>query len=923
MSFNPENYFLKRMGNCNFKIHYKNFTFVKPETMFGRGKDCDFILKNMRCSLNHCKITFENGKMFIEDFSSAGTFVNNEKIIRKKIELFDGAIVGMGADPNRSDHVDKTNFYIYKVQKVEAPISLDSSDEDEAEQADQIPISNTKAKIDENENLEMPNFENVNEIIANIPMESLQGFKSIAKDSDNDVILCDSDDTVCLENDENLEDLTRKIDEHLTAHEKNKTVDASSTSNQVDGQVPVASVTTVPIKMENDTSSSNQRILSLCQKFNRLEKSKNTDAGPSMTVPARVPSPVDIQSEWISSAFTSNSGIPNDILGKNLDMNAADSASLQPEKSASTLQSSEVESPPPEPPIFTPGPSSFQLFPMNLDEGTGLRPSGLDLVGEAQTQAETQNSTKKSSNLPQNSSNTPQKLSIQTQSSSSLPQVSSIPSQNPSISSQTPSTPARRFSNLALRKKVLQPASSFTAPTQIPLNSSPISSTSNLSSPTLSTVSSENLPIISKSTSSALPTSDEQLKNATPDEIKSKVNFLRHYGMQTKKLIDIPENPMSLTSDLLDEVENPKEAPAIMWKQGVAMIKTVKKPRKKRGRPKKSEEAKNDSKNQNSPPKPVAVRNFAAKSTKSSRIIPTADSNSSSDYKSAQSGDSEAENYEQKSKRRKLSSDADESSEPKSENQKIWDTMCGSASMKPDQKLEQISSKNHQNLDIKAASKPRILHKFPDSDDSDKDKNKEPKAAPKQVASKPRKIQKRRESIINMNTPNVQKYLSKIPKEQLARYLDMRRRPSLNAARVGSSDNQPQSPKSPSTSKSGPNDKQKFPESPKTSTFNDKFKYQGLVDNSPKSATPTTPKIPMKKRRQSVFQEQAQLIPENLTPNERSNAMRRWNQNTTKLIDIPIEDPNRKRRGRPRLNEDGKIKMLVEKSKAERRGSEN
>ena len=88
------------------------------------------------------------------------------------------------------------------------------------------------------------------------------------------------------------------------------------------------------------------------------------------------------------------------------------------------------------------------------------------------------------------------------------------------------------------------------------------------------------------------------------------------------------------------------------------------------------------------------------------------------------------------------------------------------------------------------------------------------------------------------------------------------------------------------------------------------------------SSSPTTssgsPKpIPKMKRRQSVFEEQAQIISENLTLTERTNAMRRWNQKTSKLIeDVPTVDPAQKRRkGRPRLSEDEKIKRLIEKKK--------
>lgn len=148
MSFNPQNYYLKRVGDCDFKIHYRNVSFNKKTTTFGRLRESDVILKNVRCSLNHCKIEFEDGRMFLEDVgSSAGTFVDNVLVHKRRVELFENTIIGMGADPNRPDHVNKVNFYIYKVVKVEPAIELSDDDDDDdfkKEPFSDIPISSPR-----------------------------------------------------------------------------------------------------------------------------------------------------------------------------------------------------------------------------------------------------------------------------------------------------------------------------------------------------------------------------------------------------------------------------------------------------------------------------------------------------------------------------------------------------------------------------------------------------------------------------------------------------------------------------------------------------------------------------------------------------------------------------------------------------------
>ncbi|HLD90522.1 MAG TPA: FHA domain-containing protein [Patescibacteria group bacterium] len=67
-------------------------------------------------SHEHCKITVEDGKVFLEDFSSSnGTFINNRKIF--KAELIEGDMLRIGnqemivsASPNSSELIKYPNF---------------------------------------------------------------------------------------------------------------------------------------------------------------------------------------------------------------------------------------------------------------------------------------------------------------------------------------------------------------------------------------------------------------------------------------------------------------------------------------------------------------------------------------------------------------------------------------------------------------------------------------------------------------------------------------------------------------------------------------------------------------------------------------------------------------------------------------------
>ncbi|CAG9812316.1 unnamed protein product [Chironomus riparius] len=939
MSFNPENFFLKRIGNCDFKVHYKNYTFLKAETKFGRGKDCDVVLKNMRCSLNHCKITFENGKLFIEDSSSAGTFVNNEKIRNKKVELFDGTIVGMGADPSRQDHVDKTNFYIYKVQKVEPPINLDSSD-DEAEDAEKIPISSSNSKTDENLNVENINQIRSNQVAAPKKMTEIKTIKV------GDIK--ESNETICLENDENSEDLTQKIHEHLTANERLKLEALDSSSKLIENDCQGPSQT--HIKIEADIEMSTQKLMRLNNIFSAKSQETNHEKPQAKPYSADLNSS-DNNTKEISPSSGSNVSAASTVV--------VSSAGLQPEwissafidtsRSALDLIPEENSQTPPEPPIFAPGLSNFQLFPTHLTEVTSFK-----TLAQASDRQENQPI---------------QPLSI-SENPNYLPSPSQL-SETSTTVAPSPSTSGMKFSNLALRKKKQPSTSSSTTSAPTFLNYSPISSASNISSATLSTISSHKLQTFSRSSSTdsstSNPISEEQSKIITPDEIKSKTIFLRHYGQQGSKLIDLPENPMNQTCDLLNEVEGPKETLPIFWKRGVAVVKTARKPKKKRGRPQKTSDkffensketeskilklknsdltsktrknlkSKNKSlKNQNedlengkptseahikssNAPTSTRLKATARKTTNTGTIAvkrPFAytndnksksdDSDSSNEYQSAQSENSETESQdENKSKRQKTSTGQKAPNKVglKKQDNLVTNNAESNKIVHVENPLKTSQGPNINSLNP-TSSNSKKLFKFPDSDDDNsKNEESEPsKIAPKSgtVRARVGKIVQRRESIINLKRP--------LLKGKLNQYIQAQKSQASTIKRI--------------LNKGLPNDKRP------AQHFHDKFPhlYQGLEsDSKADSGSSTTntastgsiKSVPMRQRRQSVFEEQAQLIPENLTPNERINAIRRWHQNTTKLIDIPAEHPNKKKRGRPsKLNEDDKIKMLIERSKA-------
>ncbi len=53
----------------------------RPETIIGRSRDCDICIPSAHVSRRHCLLILEEGRVMVEDLSSAnGTFLNNEPI---------------------------------------------------------------------------------------------------------------------------------------------------------------------------------------------------------------------------------------------------------------------------------------------------------------------------------------------------------------------------------------------------------------------------------------------------------------------------------------------------------------------------------------------------------------------------------------------------------------------------------------------------------------------------------------------------------------------------------------------------------------------------------------------------------------------------------------------------------------------------
>jgi pSer/pThr/pTyr-binding forkhead associated (FHA) protein len=67
----------------------------KPQYVIGRGEECHLRPQSHLVSRKHCAITVEDGKVVIEDFSTNGTFVNDERI-EKRRELANGDRLKVG-----------------------------------------------------------------------------------------------------------------------------------------------------------------------------------------------------------------------------------------------------------------------------------------------------------------------------------------------------------------------------------------------------------------------------------------------------------------------------------------------------------------------------------------------------------------------------------------------------------------------------------------------------------------------------------------------------------------------------------------------------------------------------------------------------------------------------------------------------------
>jgi hypothetical protein len=74
----------------------KTLSFDQEEVIFGRGDDCDVILKDSKISGEHCGIFYEDGEYFLEDFESTnGTYVDTTKV-EGEVVLNNGETIFIG-----------------------------------------------------------------------------------------------------------------------------------------------------------------------------------------------------------------------------------------------------------------------------------------------------------------------------------------------------------------------------------------------------------------------------------------------------------------------------------------------------------------------------------------------------------------------------------------------------------------------------------------------------------------------------------------------------------------------------------------------------------------------------------------------------------------------------------------------------------
>ena len=103
----PTNFFLRSSdGKINFKID-------KEKIIFGRENELqNYLAEKTFVSRKHCRITLEDGEIFVEDLNSANsTYVNNKKISRKT-KLSRGDEISLGGNVLNGERQDKAAYFL-------------------------------------------------------------------------------------------------------------------------------------------------------------------------------------------------------------------------------------------------------------------------------------------------------------------------------------------------------------------------------------------------------------------------------------------------------------------------------------------------------------------------------------------------------------------------------------------------------------------------------------------------------------------------------------------------------------------------------------------------------------------------------------------------------------------------------------------
>ncbi|XP_070490632.1 uncharacterized protein [Chironomus tepperi] len=146
--FNPRGLYLERVGQGARECRYIQFR--NPSNIIGRSPDADVCFNTINAntvSREHSVVTFNNGRMYIDNLSQTNpTFLNDDKVIRKT-EVEEGDLIGFGSKPNVIyPNLSEERIFIYECKSINRSrqqnvIILDDSEDDE-----EIEI------IDENEN---------------------------------------------------------------------------------------------------------------------------------------------------------------------------------------------------------------------------------------------------------------------------------------------------------------------------------------------------------------------------------------------------------------------------------------------------------------------------------------------------------------------------------------------------------------------------------------------------------------------------------------------------------------------------------------------------------------------------------------------------------------------------------------------------